>query len=459
MRFQTLGGGLKVGFFTTVTAAALPDPSARLKMTPNTSVFQDLRAAAADLLAEQQQQQPPETRGAVHIDHQALDRLAARLSLREVRSKVNRVGLPLKFARPMDELNFHAMLALLSFGGAYDGGNAEHPRMLAESARDTVLFGLIGLHLSKADMHAGFLLTVTRSDVSSYFGIDGMVSVPHESMPAIHVERPGPLCQFVNDLVWMMNQVGERLKELGEPDLAHFILSSMRGEGVPTAARLVTALDVAFPTTFGAPLPLPRLLKTKNDDKGFVCHKKSLMLVSELYHRLRHTFSDLAFQDFTQAPGYVTPAIITHLIRLGVLHPTRSQDEDDKADAAAGASMMGKPDRVAPLTAAAILAVDGLALRLAEGATEREGGGSGHPDASEVLAPLDLSYYLDDIWSKEDGQEQVQRQQQQQVKREDAEQLTPKGEEQEPQTTQQQKGVVGGLNALTFVPPQGQTVM
>eukprot|EP00624_Nannochloropsis_granulata_P003185 evm.model.NODE_26153_length_34556_cov_35.353714.6 len=393
-------------------------------MTPNTAVFQELRAAAADLLAEQQQQQA-ETSSAVHIDQQALDRLAARLSLPEVRAKVNRVGLPLKFARPMDELNFHAMLALLGFGGAYDGGNSEHPRMLAESARDTILFGLIGLHLSKADLHAGFLLTVTRSDVSSYFGIDGMV--------------------------------GERLKELGEPDLAHFILSAMRGEHAPTAARLVTALDVAFPTTFGAPLPLPQLLEKETNDKGFVCHKKSLMLVGELYHRLRNTFSELAFQDFSQAPGYVTPAIITHLIRFGVLRPTPSHDEDDKADAAAEAYMMGKPDNVAPLTAAAMLAVEGLALRVAEAATERKRDGSGHPGATEVLAPLDLSYYLDEIWSKEGGQQQEQ--QQQQEKREGAEQATPKGEEQEPQMTQQKQWMVGGSSALTFVPPQGQTVM
>lgn len=410
----------------------------------------------------QQQQQQPELSSAVHIDQEALDRLAARLSLPEVRAKVHRVGLPLKFARPMDELNFHAMLALLGFGGAYEGGDAEHPRMLAESARDTILFGLIGLHLSKADLHAGFLLTVTRSDVSSYFGIDGMVSVPHESMPAIHVERPGPLSQFVDDLVRMMNQVGERLKELGEPDLAHFILSAMRGEHAPTAARLVTALDVAFPTTFGAPLPLPGQAVKESNDKGFVCHKKSLVLAGELYHRLRHTFSELAFQDFVQAPGYVTPAIITHLARFGVLRPSPSQDEDDKADAAAVARMVGEPENVAPLTAAAMLALDGLAVRLAEAATEREAGGSGAAGAGEVLAPLDLSYYLDEIWSK-DGQRQEQEQKeqrQQQQEKEGAEQATPEGEEKAPQTTQQQKqGLLEGLNVPAFIPPREQTVM
>ena len=436
------------------------------KMTPNAAVFQEVRAAAADLLAEQQQQQQqPELSSAVHIDQEALDRLAAHLSLPEVRAKANRVGLPLKFARPMDELNFHAMLALLGFGGAYDGGDADHPRMLAESARDTILFGLIGLHLSKADLHAGFLLTVTRSDVSSYFGIDGMVSVPHESMPAIHVERPGPLSQFVNDLVRMMNQVGERLKELGEPDLAHFILSAMRGEHAPTAARLVTALDVALPTTFGAPLPLPGQAAKGSNDKGFVCHKKSLVLAGELYHRLRHTFPELAFQDFVQAPGYVTPTIITHLARLGVLRPTPSQDEDDKADAAAVAQMVGEPENVAPLTAAAMLALDGLAVRLAEAATEREAGGSGFSGTGEVLAPLDLSYYLDEIWSKEDGQpqeqeqKQQQQQQQQQEKKEGAGQTNPEGEGKEPQTTQQKQGVVGGSGVLAFIPPRGQTVM
>ena len=383
---------------------------------PAAALFPGLRAQATDLLSP-----------VVALDPAALDRLAARLSMADVQAKAQRVGLPLKFGSPMEELNFHAVLALLGFGGAYEGG---HPRLLAESAKDTILFGLIGLHLSKANMHAGFLLTVTRSDVASFFGIDPMESVPHESIPAIHVERPGPLSKLVDDLVQTMKKVGARLKELGEPDLAHFILSTLRNEPVPTAARLVSALGVAFPSTFGEPLTTPQ-----GGSHDFVCHKKALVLAGELYHRLRETFTGFDFKDFGQAPGYVTPTIITHLIRLGVLRPTQGGGEEE--DEAAKVKLLGEPTHVVPLTAAAVLALDGLTERLAANAETAEG----------KLAPLDVSYYLDHVWEKEDGQDPQQGQAQ-------SEQEQGQGQQQQ-QQQQQQEGA--GLPA--FIPPRTQTVM
>lgn len=414
-------------------------------MTPN-SAFQNLRDTATNILSAQKDMQASERTSIVRVDHEAVGRLAAQFSLSEIRDKVARVGLPLKFPRPLDELNFHAMLSLLSFGGAYEGDSICQSGHLRESARDTVLFGLIGLHLSKTDLRAGFLMTVTRSDVASYFGIEPMENVPHDSMPAIRVERPGPLSRLVDELVTSMNTVGARLKELGEPDLAHFILAAMRGEEVPTVARLVTALDAAFPSTFGAPLPCPG----SRTETGFHCRKKSLMLAGELYHRLRHSFAEFDFQDFSRAPGYATPALITFLVSRGVLCPMEDDGGDEQAHAAAVARLLENPDNVAPLTAGTMVAMDELAVRMAEAATEGEVEGSHASSTEKAVVPLDLSYFLDEMWSKQESERRRR-------------QTEPAGNgEQSCAATEPATGPLHAEMAPagpSFVPPRGQTVM
>ncbi len=284
-----------------------------------------------------------------------------------------------------------------------------------------MLYGLIGLHLTKADLHAGYLLTANRSDVSSYFGINPMQAVPHESTPAIRIERPGPLSDYVDALVGTMNTAGQRLKELGEPDLARFILAALKGEEAPTAARLVAALGAAFPTIFGEALPTAS--SSSAGDGGFVPHKKALLLAGECFHRLRHALPDLAFTDFARAPGYATPAVITQLVGLGVLRaPETANVEDEDEERAA---LLGDPDRVAVLSAAAVLALDAWAAKWG-------------------VAPLDLAYCLDEGCGKERAQQAQQEQEQEQ----------PQGQEQ-----QQQGGEKQEAPKAKFVPPRGQRVM
>lgn len=228
-------------------------------------------------------------------------------------------------------------------------------------------------------------------------------SVPHESVPAIRIERPGPLSGYVDTLVATMNTTGQRLKELAEPDMARFVLSALKSQGdQPMAARLVSALAAAFPTTFGEAL-----------QGGFVPHKKALVLAGECYHRLRHALPALAFADFATAPGFVTPAIITHLVKLGVLAPPEGAAEGQGGDEeAARALMLGKPGNVAVLAAAAVLALDAIAAKW------------------EGVAPLDIAYFLDEVYGKEQGQE-GQREQQGQ----------------------------GAGRVMKFVPPREQTIM
>lgn len=245
-------------------------------------------------------------------------------------------------------------------------------------------------------------------------------------MPAIRIERPGPLSGYVDALVAAMNATGQRLKELGEPDMARFLLSALKGEGdQPTAARLVSALAAAFPATFGEALPSGSGPQGSDGGFGFVSHKKALVLAGESYHRLRHALPALAFADFARAPGYATPAVITHLVALGVLAPPEGEWEGDEE--AARARLLGDPGNVAVLAAAAVVALDAVAAKW-----EGEG-----------VAPLDVAYFFDEVYGKEKGQGQGQGQQMRDAQ----------GQE-EGQGPEQGEAV-----ALKFVPPRGQTVM
>lgn len=146
----------------------------------------------------------------ITLDEEALDSYVAnQLNVAEIKEKVHRVHFPLKFDNNMQELNFHAVHALLDFGSAYEP-------LLNESVHDKILFGLIGLHLTKQELSTGFLMTMTRSDIATYFGIDPMEKVQHESIPVIEIERPGPLSDYVNDLVRAFTETGERLKQVSQ---------------------------------------------------------------------------------------------------------------------------------------------------------------------------------------------------------------------------------------------------
>ena len=217
---------------------------------------------------------------------------------------INRVAFPLKFDHPLQEINFHALCALLSFGSAFE-------EKLGETARDVVLFGLIGVHISKIDPNAGWLCATNRSEVAGLFGIEtfervpafppsgnnndnkgeprdavevgggGMVEEAKEQRSqinsAITIERPGPLSGYVDNMVKAMHDTGGRLRELGCADLARFILNAIKGEQ-HSAARLVEALATTF-------VHFEDVVRLEHVEVRL--RKKAVLLAAELYHRVR----------------------------------------------------------------------------------------------------------------------------------------------------------------------------
>jgi hypothetical protein len=247
-------------------------------------------------------------------------------------------------------MNFFAAVALLSFGAHFEP-------MLERPVADVVLFGLIGLYISKGDLSTSLLLTISRSDICSYFDVEPMEMVPHDSIPAISIEKPGPLADLVGAFQEALNRTGERLRELGSRDLATFIVGALKGEH--TVARLVAALGAALPA-FDPPLA------------GLTLHRKPLMLAGELYHRLRASVPECAFADFDACPPYASPAVVNRLLRAGVLR------------GGGGKGQAGQDQEAVGLAAGCVLAVDRVAKRLG-------------------VPALDVAYYLDQVAKGEEA--------------------------------------------------------
>lgn len=259
----------------------------------------------------------------------------------------------------------HATTALLSFGAHFE----EEDRGV-NWAKDKVMFGIIGLHISKKEFNASTLRSIPRSDVVTYFDIDPMVKVRDERVPLAQIEVPGKLSGFVDDIMKAMVETGDRLAEMGCASLARFILTTLKSE--PTAARLTTSLAAAFPHF--------------RDDKLPACggaelqtFKKALMLAAELRHHMRDKLPVLAFPDYASLPPYVTPAIVRLLVHRGVIKPKEGSSMDT----------LLSPEHAQAVVAAGIVALSEV------GGLLREAGNG------PSLAPLDVSFYLDAQGGKE----------------------------------------------------------
>lgn len=248
--------------------------------------------------------------GQLLIDHEALETFCNDRfqGLEDYHHRVRRVAFPLKFDSPLQEINFYTLASLLSFGAAYED-------KLEDSPRDTILFGLIGLHISRVELNAGWLCSTNRGDLSNLFGINTFELVPippgvgeeekqeemvveakdPEHQPsqqqqqqqrrlptsAITVERPGPLSRYVDDIVKVMHTTGERLQELGCPSMSRFILNAVKGQQ-PSASILTHALASTFPHFEDV---------IRGGEVEVRLRKKAVMLAAELYHRTRQVRS------------------------------------------------------------------------------------------------------------------------------------------------------------------------
>ncbi|CAM9414394.1 unnamed protein product [Ascophyllum nodosum] len=281
--------------------------------------------------------------------------------LDKYRRVVSRVPLPLKFDDNAQEINFHSLIALLSFGGANE------PRLLAlagSGAEDTVKFGLIGSHLSRERLDATWMKNAHVGSVSEAFKIPVREDT-ESSISGVKIDRPGALVSHAQALCSVLNDTGEALLSRGYSDLAQFIMHTSKSD--PGAEGLVKSLSGALPafrdmeTVDGIEVPML---------------KNAQVLAGELCARMGSTVEGLHFKDIGELSAVADADVITALIFLRIVEPEKSSSvgsgisngsqEAPTAAAASVAAKVFKPQDTAALRTVAVEACRRLANMLGD---------------------------------------------------------------------------------------------
>ncbi|KAL1665929.1 hypothetical protein GGF50DRAFT_51724 [Schizophyllum commune] len=149
-------------------------------------------------------------------------------------SKNHGLALPLRFSSPLAELNFLSVLALLNFASGY------RTPLHAETGRgawDNIRALAFALHIESAS-DAGELLSaegmrsIGDGKVAELLRVNVHLERAHETIPGVTVgELGGPLYELVRLITRTLNETGERLVEMGYPDLGTLVVEALKAGG------------------------------------------------------------------------------------------------------------------------------------------------------------------------------------------------------------------------------------
>ncbi|KAL1682673.1 hypothetical protein EV122DRAFT_259053 [Schizophyllum commune] len=149
-------------------------------------------------------------------------------------SKNHGLALPLRFSSPLAELNFLSVLALLNFASGY------RTPLHAETGRgawDNIRALAFALHIESAG-DAGELLSaegmraIGDGKVAELLRVNVHLERAHETIPGVTVgELGGPLYELVRLITRTLNETGERLVEMGYPDLGTLVAEALKAGG------------------------------------------------------------------------------------------------------------------------------------------------------------------------------------------------------------------------------------
>ncbi|KAI4521919.1 hypothetical protein K525DRAFT_256037 [Schizophyllum commune Loenen D] len=149
-------------------------------------------------------------------------------------SKNHGLALPLRFSSPLAELNFLSVLALLNFASGY------RTPLHAETGRgawDNIRALAFALHIESAG-DAGELLSaegmrsIGDGKVAELLRVNVHLERAHETIPGVTVgELGGPLYELVRLITKTLNETGERLIEMGYPDLGTLVVEALEAGG------------------------------------------------------------------------------------------------------------------------------------------------------------------------------------------------------------------------------------
>lgn len=228
------------------------------------------------------------------------------LTLEKYKRAASRVPLPLKFDDNAQEMNFHCLLALLSFGGCHEPTLV---KLTGTTVEDSVKFGLIGAHLGRERLDATWMKNAHLGSVSESFKIPAREDAPC-TIPGVMVDKPGALVGHVQALCSVLNSTGEALLSRGYSDMAQFVMHSAKSD--PGVEGLVKSLVGAMPA-----------FQDTETVQGceVLMLKNAQVLAGELSARLGSSVEGLRFKDTDKLTAVADADVITALFALGILEP------------------------------------------------------------------------------------------------------------------------------------------
>ncbi|RKP08530.1 hypothetical protein THASP1DRAFT_29664 [Thamnocephalis sphaerospora] len=122
--------------------------------------------------------------------------------------------LPLRFETLDDELTVRCLLELLE--GELDNSEALVQAASNRSARDTILFGVLSLHISNEQLNAHRLATIPLADVASCFSLPLQREVPHPTLPFVTMGERTPTWECAEHVRKLLTTLGTEAEQAGQ---------------------------------------------------------------------------------------------------------------------------------------------------------------------------------------------------------------------------------------------------
>jgi len=273
----------------------------------------------------------------VSINASAIETLAKQIESWKVKKSAKvRFGLPLLFDDLNQEINFYALVATLSFGSGWQDGVWNKAPAKGIPTRDSILNGLIALHMENRQLDAAGLADISQFALSQAIGI-----------PLTKEKRldGGPIRQDVpSDFRWLLDKyysvistLSSELTSRGFKDLADFILSSrMHGhvrvdesQAQFSAALLVERLVKCFETFKD---------EAKMGETSIPIHRKAQLVCEDLCARFASRDHRLNFTDIDSLTLGSDAETVTWLRKFSIIDvcPKLAQKIDDEKEISAG---------------------------------------------------------------------------------------------------------------------------
>eukprot|EP01080_Neovahlkampfia_damariscottae_P011843 gene11843-5173_t len=241
----------------------------------------------------------------VSINEEALKKFVKHLDFEKIQNSSG-TNVPIKFETIEEEINFHCIKAVLSFGSGYRNLLHKH---LGRGANETITYGLLGMILSDKRLDAYDISQITSMDIEKDFSISHQVEGNHPNNQFIKIQKDSELKGFSDKIKFVLNDCGRVLRSLDCKNFGDFVLKTLKKND--TAEYLIEELIKNF-------VAFNDVSKWKNGKEIFFL-KKAQLVIGELYYNLKDKNKLFQFPDIDKLTLFADNVIPCVLIKEGIL--------------------------------------------------------------------------------------------------------------------------------------------